>query len=137
MEICVVDSYCLVIFHGFLCKIKIIHVWYSCERGLILFFVRCLLCVTFGIIYLLSYTSLCCTDVNDMNDEMFILCLCYGYVGENKLTHVWFHFEKGLIQVFFSCEWMSYLYLCVTLGVFLLYFYHIILLIFLFFLWFI
>ena len=66
-----------------------IHGLFSCKRGLILFFVRCLLCVTFGIIYLLSYTSLCCTDVNGMNDEMFILCLGYGYVRENKLIHVW------------------------------------------------
>ena len=65
-----------------------IHGLFSCERGLILSFVRFLLYVTFGIIYLLSYTSLCCTDVNDMNDEMLILCLGYGYVCENKLIHV-------------------------------------------------
>ena len=74
--------------YGVLCKNEMIHGLFSCERGLILFFVRCLLCGTFGIIYLLSYTSLCCTDVNDMNDEMFILCLGYGCECENKLIHV-------------------------------------------------
>ena len=74
--------------YGVLCNNEMIHGLFSCERGLILSFVRCLLYVRFGIIYLLSYTSLCCTDVYGMNDEMFILCLGYGYVCENKLIHV-------------------------------------------------
>ena len=55
LEICVSVCYiCIIIYWCYLCKNKMIHVWFSYERGLILFFVRCLLCGTLGTIYLLS-----------------------------------------------------------------------------------
>ena len=33
----------------------------------------------------------------------------YGYLCENKMIHVWFSYEKGLILFYFNCEWMLYL----------------------------
>ena len=84
--------------------------WYMCD--LVLWGVW--YCFLLGVYYMLHsglficflYIKFCRTDENDMIDEMFIFCLGYGYVCENKLIHVWFCCKKVLIQ-FFSCEWIS------------------------------
>ena len=68
--------------YGYLCENKLIHVWFSYERGLLLV---CLivnechifvyLCVTLSItLSALLITSFCCMDENDMIEEKFLLC---------------------------------------------------------------
>ena len=61
--------------YGHLGESKLIHVWFSYERGLIVV----------GLV------------VNECH--IFASLYIYGYLCENKLNHVWFSYERGLIML--------------------------------------
>ena len=134
LEICAfVTCYiCIIIYMLSYVRMK----WYMCDlvvRGVWYCFLLGFYYVVYWVLFICFFT-LHFVVLMTMIWFMRYLYNFYCFLCENKLIHVWFCFEKGLIQVFLVVnECHIFVYLCVTLVVFLLYFYHIILLMFSFF----